>query len=204
MATVTSRSSNRARSAEVRALTNEAVERLLSQGSSYTSLSYQRIAKEVGIPRTTLYLEFRDKNELLIAISKASTKDIFAAAATWFEASHEGGIADVNKYVGQMITTFAEHKYVLGALLEVAAYDEEISTYWYGLLAEFIETAALEMPKNGNASRLRKDIDVKATVEAVTLMVERSIAVYFARNETNEKLTETLSRIIWSSFYPDF
>ncbi len=46
-----------------------AVESLLAEGLSFTDLSVETIIERAGAPRSTFYYHFRDKGELLIAIS---------------------------------------------------------------------------------------------------------------------------------------
>src|SRR5689334_4756637 len=69
MPSVTRRASDGTnRRAVVEAKILKATEQLLVGGASFTGLGVQRLAAEAGIPRSTFYLHFRDKTELLLRL----------------------------------------------------------------------------------------------------------------------------------------
>ena len=54
-----------------------ATEKLLVEGVSFTELGVQRIATEAGIARSTFYLYFRGKTELLVRLAGSLKKQLF-------------------------------------------------------------------------------------------------------------------------------
>jgi AcrR family transcriptional regulator len=46
----------------------EAMERLLSQGQSFSALTVETLASEAGIARATFYLRFKDKSALVASL----------------------------------------------------------------------------------------------------------------------------------------
>ena len=64
-----------------------AVERLTADGTSFTDLRVEHIAKEAGIARSTFYLRFRDKTTLLCTLAGAVGEDVFAEVDEWLHPS---------------------------------------------------------------------------------------------------------------------
>ena len=60
-----SQSSRLQRRAQIRHRLLEVVEDLLDKGESYTELSVERLVSEAGISRSTFYVYFEDKGDLL-------------------------------------------------------------------------------------------------------------------------------------------
>jgi AcrR family transcriptional regulator len=54
----------------------EAASELLARGTSQEALSLRAVAREVGIAPTSFYLHFRDKEELLWAVSEARFREL--------------------------------------------------------------------------------------------------------------------------------
>jgi AcrR family transcriptional regulator len=60
-----------------------ATERLLGEGVPFTELGVQRIAAEAGIARSTFYLHFRDKTELLVRLAGSLKEELFDLGEDW-------------------------------------------------------------------------------------------------------------------------
>jgi AcrR family transcriptional regulator len=83
---VTRRAQNRraARRDEIREHLLEAVERLVSDGLSFTELSVERLATEAGVSRSTFYVYFDDKAALLTAWLAEVIDEVTEAAQGWW------------------------------------------------------------------------------------------------------------------------
>src|SRR5688500_17281919 len=127
MPTVTKpRSTGRRRREEVSEQVLAAVERLIADGHSYTELPVQRIAEEAGIARSTFYVHFPDKAQLLIRLAEIATRDLFQAAEGWWLGDHRYGPAGVAATMERMVAGFRAHDTVLLALVELAGYEPEV------------------------------------------------------------------------------
>ena len=83
MASVTRRSQPRrtARRDEVRGRLLQVVERMLDDGEGYTEISVERMVAQAGIARSTFYVYFEDKGDLLEAWFGEITAGLRNAAA---------------------------------------------------------------------------------------------------------------------------
>ncbi|MFI2473008.1 TetR/AcrR family transcriptional regulator [Nocardia xishanensis] len=181
-----------------------AVEELLADGTPYTEIAVQKIAAASGSARSTFYRYFPDKSQLLIRMAELATADLFDAAETWWRADHDD-MAGVVRAIGSMIAGFREHRYLLLALSEVAAYDRDVGRYWRGRVASFVDVVRTRLKTDRAAGRIDSSVDPIATAVVLTAMVERSITAAFAANSvvTDEALAESLGRAIWLVVYGD-
>ncbi|WP_435591563.1 TetR/AcrR family transcriptional regulator [Nocardia sp. bgisy118] len=182
-----------------------AVEELLADGTPYTEIAVQKIAAASGSARSTFYRYFPDKSRLLIRMAELATADLFDAAETWWRADHGDRRAGVVGAIGSMIAGFREHRYLLLALSEVAAYDRDVGRYWRGRVASFVDVVRTRLETDRAAGRIDSSVDPTATAVVLTAMVERSITAAFAANSvvTDDALAESLGRAIWLVVYGD-
>src|SRR5207244_13625259 len=82
---------HRERRAELDQRVLEATESLLRDGAGFTELGVERIAGAAGIARSTFYVHFVDKADLLIRLATRATDELFAASDEWWDHDHSGG-----------------------------------------------------------------------------------------------------------------
>src|SRR5436189_5393598 len=97
MASVTRRphSDRAARRGEIGRRLLVAVETLLADGESFTEVSVERLVAEAQISRSTFYVYFEDKGDLLQALTEDVMTKVIDAARAWWELPPEADRADV-------------------------------------------------------------------------------------------------------------
>ena len=68
------------------------IEELLRGGVTYTELSVEQIANAAGISRSTFYLYFRDKVDVLLRLSGSLKTERHAIASAWWPRDPAGGL----------------------------------------------------------------------------------------------------------------
>jgi TetR/AcrR family transcriptional regulator, ethionamide resistance regulator len=184
-----------------------AVERLTADGTSFTELRVERIAKEAGIARSTFYLRFQDKTTLLCTLATAVGHDVFAEVDDWLTAggSGEDALARLSATTATILTRWRHNRAVLLAVREVAAYSPEVRQVW--------DTALTRLAKAGGR-RLRQDQQkdrtpagsAERTTEIAAVMILESVARHLriAPAHDDAEFSATLARAIWAvwSAYP--
>jgi TetR/AcrR family transcriptional regulator, ethionamide resistance regulator len=158
-----------AKRAQVQADVLRATEELLASGSSYADLNVEKIATAAGISRTAFYFYFRDKRDLLMRLAGDVTELLYAQADIWFsgDGDPEG---EIREALTRIAALYREHGVLIRAIVEVSTYEEDIATFWRGLLQQFVDATARRIEAEG-----RKDADAaRATAFALTWMVERT------------------------------
>src|SRR5881392_1377465 len=97
MASVTRKAQNSraARRGEITRRLLVAVEKLLADGESFTEVSVERLAGEAGASRSTFYVYFEDKGDLLQVLTEDVMTEVIDAARGWWELPPEADRADV-------------------------------------------------------------------------------------------------------------
>ncbi len=189
-----------------------AVEELLAHGTPYTEIAVQKIAAASQVARSTFYRYFPDKSRLLIRMAELATADLFEAAEQWWRTEHadQDGVV---RAIAAMIAGFRQHRYLLLALTELSAYDQDVGEYWRDRLAVFVDIVRLRLEADRDRGRVDPGLDPAATAIVLTAMVERSVTVVFAVDSDSAEeldaevadaaLATSLGRAIWLVVYGD-
>lgn len=150
------------RRAELAARVAAAIARLLAEGASYTQLGVERIASTAGISRSTFYLYYRDKTDVLLRLSEPLRAGLFELARDWRPDAPDGpggglsGLVDV--YVG-ILAHHRAHATVLAAVGEVIGYDRALSDVWLAEQERFADQLARLLAAEQHAGRASADFD---------------------------------------------
>src|SRR3954452_1011812 len=159
-----------AKRAQVQADVLRATEELLAGGSSYADLNVERIATAAGISRTAFYFYFRDKRDLLMRLAGDVTELLYAPADIWFSGDGDDPEREIREALTRISELYAEHGTLIRAIVEVSTYEEDIATFWRGLLNQFVDATARRIEREGQPL----PGPAKATTVALTWMVDRT------------------------------
>lgn len=204
MASVTRRGKNgRAGRGTVEGHIFDAVERLLAAGESYTAIGVQRIADEAGIARSSFYLNFADKVDLLMRLSEAATRDLFASAKAWVRGDQGRTLESLADAMTLVVAEYRAHAPTLAAVAEVAAYDEETAGHWRALVEDLVAVWSASLRADQEAGRAPADLDVERTVRFIVQGGESMVARHVAENDPADDpaLGAVLARVAWAAFY---
>ncbi|NMO52096.1 TetR/AcrR family transcriptional regulator [Actinoplanes sp. TBRC 11911] len=175
----------------------EAAERLLRNGESFTELGVQRLAAEAGIARSTFYLHFRDKSELLLRLVKSLVDPLFdllvdvSHPSKGLDGMVQGMILDVRYY--------RERRHLLAAVVEVAAYDPVIRAFWDGQLQRFIDRAEEWLRAEKAAGNAPADIDPATAARVMVWGGFQALAnqVLTGPPEQDEVVAREIAKLEW-------
>ncbi len=130
MPSVTRRSrGHRERREEIDERVLDTTAELLAGGEGYTQLSVERIAGAAGVSRSTFYVHFSDKTDLLIRLAERATADITVGADEWWRGDQSGGQEQLREVLLKLVRIWRKHEVVLRAVTEVAGYDETVAAH---------------------------------------------------------------------------
>lgn len=183
----------------------EAVERLLDAGESYTALGVQRIAEEAGVARSTFYVHFADKSDLLMRLTQSATGDLFAASESWVRGSHDDGRAGLRRTAAHIIAQYRAHAGALTALTEVAAYDPAVAEFWRSRIEGFVQVLRERLEADQAAGRTPAGVHVESTARWIAWGTERTVSEHVALADPSEDdaLAESMARAVWLAMYGD-
>ncbi|SDM53654.1 TetR/AcrR family transcriptional regulator [Streptomyces wuyuanensis] len=135
------------------------IEELLRDGVTYTELSVEQIAQAAGISRSTFYLYFRDKVDVLLRLSGSLKSESHAIASSWRPGAPDGGLDGLARTYALIMRHYREHAALLSAINEVAAYDPAVRETWTADQDRFVEHLVTVLEEEQRAGRTPEDID---------------------------------------------
>jgi AcrR family transcriptional regulator len=179
----------------------DAVERLLSQGESYTALGMRRIADEAGVARSTMYVYFTDKSELLMRITESATAELFTVAEEWVASGRDGGLDAIEKVQLAIIEQQRSHGALLAAVLEVAAYDAAVADFWRTRVNAFAAKLQESIEREQRAGRTPADLDAEVAARFLTWGTERTVFEHTSHpgGMSDERLAMGMAQVIWAA-----
>lgn len=180
----------------------EATERLLSDGTPYTELSIQQLCSEAGIARSTFYVYFRDKGDLVVRLADEMVAQLAGAASAWWQPGADR--ADVLAATTALIRLYQRHGALLAALIETAAYDPELRAMQEQMVERYAKPLE-ELIEHEHDEESVRDLHPRETVSSLAWMVQG--ACYHLGREAGpeeiERLAEALTAIVWHALFPD-
>lgn len=176
MASITRPTRRTGRRADSEAAVLAATERLLQAGASFTELGVQRIAAEAGVARSTFYLCFRDKTDLLIRLTAHMKEGLFRIGGDWRPTGPDGGPGTLAAIYAEQLRYYRERGPLLAAIAEVAAYDAEMREAMLGEIDRFTRHIASLIEEEQEAGRLHRGVDVQAAAQVLAWGGEQVIA----------------------------
>lgn len=177
-----------------------ATARLLEGGASFTELSVGAIADESGIARSTFYVHFADKTELLIRLADRTTSDLFAIASEWLV--RDGGqdaLDRLEHVIGELVATARARRQLLSAVVETMAYDPLVEAYWVGQVNGLARHIATTLTLSSLRQAEFDQIETSQTAGIVAWSIERNVVrqAMDAPPSSDPGFVAALSRAVW-------
>ena len=197
------RSNRTQRRNSVRAELLGAVESLLEADDSYTELSVERLVEQAGISRSTFYVYFEDKGDLLRGLSEDVVVAIADSAREWWSLPPDATKADVRKALKVVFDTYREHRAVFGAVVDTAPYDPGVRSQFGGLVSGLIAELTTHIRDGQRNGYVVADLDPARTAAWLTWMAERGLHQLVAPASAREAglLVDSLADIVWNTLY---
>lgn len=150
-----------------------ATERLLASGVMYDDLSVGRIAEAAGIARSTFYLYFGDKQDLIKRLCVKLKQELLGLASGWTPADGVAGLAEVYE---RMIGYYRPRTALLAAINQVASYDSDVRDTWTATVDTFTDRIADALLAEQSAGRTATDFDAVLAAQVMTWGGDQVIA----------------------------
>lgn len=183
----------------------QAIGPLLDDGVRFTELSVAQIVKRAGISRTTFYVYFEDKGDLLVALSEGAMSAVNEAGRRWWTLPPDADREQLRTALRGVVDVYVAHRSVMKAIAEVAAYDDRVSATLDRARRE--NQAGLQAHiEQGLAERfIRPEIDARRTAAWLGSMAERGfnqLIVPAGDDEAElDRLTDALTTVVWNTLY---
>jgi len=198
-----SQSSRAARRDEIRNRLLGVVERLLEDGESYTELSVERLVGEAKMSRSTFYVYFEDKGDLLSAWFGEITEEIENAARDWWALDADATRDDLRAALSKIVKTYKPHTTLMAAVYDAAAYDPGVRELVEGMMNWNVAGLRNHIRAGQKAGFIDPDLLPQQTAAWLQWMAERGLH-QLVRNATPaevERLIDAYTSIVWNTLY---
>jgi len=184
----------------------EAVEPLLEAGESYSEISVERLITAVDISRSTFYVYFDDKGDLLRAMAEDVTRDLAEAGSSWFELPTDATKDDLRNALRPLFDTYRRHQTLLGAITEAASYDARVREQHLLLVAEAVAGLEDHIKTQQRAGAAAPELDPVRTAKWLTWMHERGLYQMVGQASAAEvrRLLDAMTDLVWRTLYAGY
>ena len=181
----------------------DVVEKLVEAGAAYADLSVEAIITAGGISRSTFYVYFNDKGDLLVAMAADVIGDLVSTGSSWWDLSPDATKADLRAALQIPIDTYREHRTILGTVVETAAYDPRVREQHQVLINQVVPALGRYIVDAQSAGTADPDLDAERTARWLIWMIERGLyqVVGAADDDEVSRELDALTDIVWRVVY---
>jgi AcrR family transcriptional regulator len=179
-----------------------ATEELVGQGAGFTELSVERLAAAAGISRSTFYVHFEDKGDLVRRLATTVLTELRDVSSTWWETAEHADPADLTAAVTAIVEVYRRRAAAFTIITETAAYDPAVAAELRALMQSIID-ATRDAIERGQAAGVMRRVHPAETAAVLTWMVERAgyQLVRHAEPARDANVIEVLTDIIRTTLY---
>src|SRR5437588_6853684 len=198
-----SHSSRAQRREDVRDRLLAVVEELLGQGESYTELSVERLVSDAGISRSTFYVYFEDKGDLLRSWFTEIEAELEDAARDWWALDAGSRREDLRAALDSVVKAYRPHTMLMAAMYDAAAYDAGVRRLVEGMMGANIAGLRKHIRAGQRDGFVDPGLPPQQTAQWLTWMAERGLhqLVRQAGDAELERLIDAYTAIVWNTLY---
>jgi TetR/AcrR family transcriptional regulator, ethionamide resistance regulator len=177
-----------------------AMEQLLAEGESFSTVSIERLTTAAGLARATFYLHFRDKAELVTRLMGRVREEIVASAGLWFEHAELAQREDMRIALRGILGVYQKHHVIIDAVVETARRDAQVAQLWNGMLEALCAESRRAILSLRLAGRARPEA-TPLLADVLTWSVNYCATHYGAKLQGRQldKLVDTLTHVCWNA-----
>ena len=179
------------------------VEELLADGVSYTEVSVERLVSEAQLSRSTFYVYFEDKGDLLRAWLVQIIAQIEAAASDWWQLDGTATYNDLRAALAKILHAYRPHTALMAAVFDAASYDATVREEVREMMGRNMAGLRTHIRRGQKAGWIDPDLAPAQAAAWLTWMAERvqHQVVRAADDAELEKLIDAYATIVWRALY---
>lgn len=180
-----------------------AVEQMLAEGESFTELSVERLVAQAGVARSTFYVYFEDKGELLRAWLDDITDSLDDVAKGWWSLDAKADRDDLRKALESIVQTYRPHTNLMAAAFDAAAYDPAVRESTMTLMSHNVAGLRKHIKTGQRDGFVDAALPAAEVAQWLTWMAERGFhqLVRGANDATVDALIDGYTAIVWNTLY---
>jgi AcrR family transcriptional regulator len=183
-----------------------AVERLLAEeDATFSNISLDRLAQESGVARSSLYLYFKTKGDIILELTEDVVGGLLESARAWWELPDDAGKDDLRQALGNLVDAYVPHHRIMSAVVETATYDEGVRARFASIIAPTISAFSAYIRAGQARGAVTARIDPDRTAIWMTWMLERGLQQLVAKSSGAglQRELDALTDIVWNVLYAE-
>ncbi|GAA5121205.1 TetR/AcrR family transcriptional regulator [Haloechinothrix salitolerans] len=179
------------------------VEQQLRGGETFADLKVGRIVAEAGISRTTFYVYFEDKTDLLRTWYADVTEDIIEAARTWWELDASVTREKVRAAIDQIVQAYRPHPELMAATHEATGYDQGVRDLVRSAMERYIDGLTEHLVRGQRDGFIDATLPPAESSYWLQWMAERGLHRMGTVTDDDEieRLVDAYAGIVWNALY---
>jgi len=184
----------------------QAIEELLAEGASFTELSVERLAAQAGVSRSTFYVHFQDKGELVRRLTGRVLGELREVSGRWWLAAEHAVREDLHASLAAIVEVYRRRGAVFTAVVETATYDPGVAAELRSLMQGIVQ-ATQQAIERGQAAGVMRPVAPAETAAVLTWMVERAGYQLVRGGDPDgdpaqdARIADVLTDIVWTTLY---
>jgi AcrR family transcriptional regulator len=173
------------------------------RGRPFRELSVEEVMAGTSLSRSSFYVYFRDRHDLLLRVVEQIGDELFAMADRWLSGGGDPA-DDVWQALTGVVDVYATHGSVMRAIADASAVDREVETVYHALIQRFIDATAAHIREELAAGRAAPVAEPDDCAFALVWMTERYLSLSLGappRRVSNETAVRTLNDIWLRGLY---
>lgn len=199
----TTRSSRARRREELRDQLLTVAEAAIESGGNLTRLQLGELCATAGIPRSTFYVHFADRGELLSAWLDAISGRLESVGAEWWRLDSTAERPDVRAALASLVHTYRPHAALMRELYAASAADPALRDQVDTVTARNIRALRKHIVTGQGQGWIAADLPAAETAGWLMCMAARGqhTLVAAATESRLEDLIDGLTDVVWFSLY---
>jgi TetR/AcrR family transcriptional regulator, ethionamide resistance regulator len=190
------------RRAAARARLLDVVERRLRDGETYADIKVGEIVTEAGLSRTTFYVYFEDKADLLRTWYGEVSATIMDAARVWWDLDATAEQPDLRAALAGIVAAYRPHPELMAATHEAIGDDPGVRQTVDDAMASYMAGLAAHIERGQDAGFVDPALPPAETAYWLQWMAERGLHRMVRTEATRiDALLDAYAQIIWNTLY---
>jgi AcrR family transcriptional regulator len=180
-----------------------AVESLLADGENFTELSVERLVSLAGVSRSTFYVYFEDKGELIRGWLTDIIAELEVAAQAWWALGADATWDDLRAALTRVVSVYRPHTTLMSAAFDAAAYDPGVRGQVETMMERNIAGLRKHIRAGQSAGWVDERLPAAQTAAWLQWMAERGLhrLIRDASDDGLRELMDAYTSIVWNTLY---
>jgi AcrR family transcriptional regulator len=188
---------------EIRDRLLAAIDALVADGESYSTVSVEKLATAAGISRATFYIYFEGKADLLQAWYVETLEELAAAAERWWALGPDATADDLGAALDGLLDVYLAHGGLMTAINDEATQNDELRDTLAGAIQRGIEGTRQHIERGQAEGFIDPTLLAPETAAWLVWLLERGMNQVLNTAEPGHSalLRRNLTSMIWNVLY---